>query len=130
MSALQDISQLLEQWLHYTEAETSAIQSAAWPALHEIQEAKSGLQKSVTDALDRWALENHIDTATRARADHPFRCEVNRLISLEARNSQLLSAQFHAKLEEKKSRDEAVLNLRRVRRSYGRMPDVGWHSYS
>ena len=51
MSALQDISKLLGEWLEFTEAETAAIQSSAWLSLREIQKAKSGLQTSITAAL-------------------------------------------------------------------------------
>jgi hypothetical protein len=129
MSALHDISKLLGQWLEFTEAETAAIQSSAWPSLHEIQKAKSGLQTSITAAMGELAREGKSD-AVSGRADHPFRTEVNRLISLEARNSQLLSVKYRAALNEKKSRDHAIRNLRKVRRSYGQKPGAGWHSFS
>jgi hypothetical protein len=124
MSASQDIPKLLGQWLEYTDAETAAIQASAWTSLLEIQKAKSGLQKSITAAM-----EGQRD-AVPARANHPFRAEVNRLISLETRNSQLLSAKYTEALDRKKTSERTISNLRKIRRSYGRKNDAGWNSFS
>jgi hypothetical protein len=129
MSAFQDISKLLGQWLEFTEAETAAIQSSAWPSLREIQKAKSGLQSPITAALGELAKEGK-SGAVSGRTEQPFRAEVNRLISLEARNSQLLSVKIGAAQNEKKSRDRAIRNLRQVRRSYAGNSEAGWHSFS
>jgi hypothetical protein len=125
MGARHDIERLLAQWLEYTRAETGAIESSAWTGLKEIQAAKARLQRPLTDAMGKWTSENPAQAT-----NHPFRNEVNRLIVLEARNSEMLKAQANSMRLQKESQAGAVRNLRKVHGSYGRKPDAGWESYS
>jgi hypothetical protein len=125
MSAQQDIARLLQQWLDFTQAEAGAIESSAWPALKEIQAAKSKLQRPLTDAMGKWTAQSPENSS-----NHPFRAEVNQLIALEARNSERLSAQASRTRLRQESQANAVRNLRNVHRSYGRKPAAGWESYS
>jgi hypothetical protein len=127
MSARQDVDDLLGRWRQLTEAEAGAIQSAAWPDVGSIQSAKTVLQGSLDTALAQWTLENGLGSVP---PDHPFREEVNRLLSLETRNAELLAAQFQRVERERISRAEALRNLHRLRRSYGPKRRNGWESYS
>ena len=96
MSARKDIARLLEQWLQLTRDEATAIQSASWPALRDIQSRKAELQKSLSQAEKNWAAENPGEPK-------PFRAEVGRLISLVARNAELLAAQMRLGTQPEKS---------------------------
>jgi hypothetical protein len=129
MSARQDISGLLERWRRLTEAEGDAIQKAAWPALKEIQAAKAALQADIDAALGKWAGESG-----RAGMTNPigevFRNEVNRLVSLEIRNRELLAAQLQRARREKEALGQSIRTLRKVRRLYVNGQDSGWNSYS
>jgi hypothetical protein len=126
MSARQDITNLLEQWRRLTEAEGEAIRTGAWPSVKELQGAKAGLQRDINAAMEKWKREN----PGAAPWKHPFRREVDRLISLEVRNSELLAQQQQRLQLEKASSDRALLTLRRVQGSYAQKPETGWNSYS
>jgi hypothetical protein len=128
MNAQQDIEKFLGQWLELTEAEAGAIQSSKWGKVREIQTGKAALQRSLTAARERWLAENLGMLAPAA--EHPLRMEVARLVSLENRNADLLTAQMRRAQAEKESRAEALRNLRRLERSYGRRMDKAWETYS
>jgi len=127
MSARKDISKLLEQWLQLTQAEGGAIQAASWAKVKKIQADKSRLQKNLAEAQGDWARENP-DANPQT---NPFRAELARLISLEARNAELLAAQLRRAEADRVSLDHAYRNLRRIQRSYIRkQPPVAWQCYS
>jgi len=126
MSARQDITNLLEQWRRLTEAEGEAIRTGAWPSVKELQAAKAELQQEMNSAMQKWKREN--PGATPAK--HPFRREVDRLISLEMRNSAMLAAQRERVQRERASSDRELLTLRKVQRSYTQKPETGWDCYS
>ena len=127
MSARHEVDKLLGQWFRLTQAEAGAIQSAAWTNVTDIQSAKSVLQKSLAAALEQWTSENGHRILP---VEHPFRTEVSQLVSLEARNAELLSAQVRRAETERHLQTESIQNLRRLRRSYGQKTDKGWESYS
>jgi hypothetical protein len=130
MSARKDMARLLEEWLQLTQAEGAAIQSAAWSAVKEIQARKTELQKSLAEAELNWAAENPGDTSG-VPAPKPFRTEVGRLISLEARNAELLAAQLRRARAQQEALDQAYRNLRKIQRSYARKPlPTAWQCYS
>ena len=125
MSARQDMAVLLEQWLEFTQAEGIAIESAAWSQVREIQARKAALQKSLAEVERSWRRENS------GAVQKPFRAEVGRLISLETRNAELLSAQLRRAEAEQESLNDAALNLHKIQRSYVRQPlPTAWQSYS
>ncbi len=130
MSARKDTARLLDQWRELTQAEGAAIQSATWPAVKEIQARKTELQKSLAEAEQNWAAENPVDAAGVPPAK-PFRTEVGRLISLEARNAELLAAQLRRARARQEDLEQAYRNLRRIQRSYVRKPlPTAWQCYS
>jgi hypothetical protein len=119
MSARQELAGLLEQWLQLTQAEGAAIQAANWVQVREIQSTKARLQPVITDQKAQLSGAN------------PFAAQVGRLLSLEARNSELLAAQLRRVSAEKSSLDQSHQNLRRIHRSY--VPQsgaAGWNCYS
>jgi hypothetical protein len=121
MSARQEMAELLEHWRKLTLAEAGAIQSAAWPALREIQAAKAILQKRVAQVGEK---------TPAGPGRHPFHTELLRLISLETRNSELLAAQLRRAGTERETLNEAARKLRQVHRSYASKPEGVWNCYS
>jgi hypothetical protein len=120
MTARQDIEKYLGQWLELTQEEAGAIQLSKWKQLREIQSAKESLKSSLSAARERMLTEigSWIGTAIE-----PLRAEVGRLASLEGRNAALLTAKMKKARVEQEKRVEAQRNLRRLRRSYGSVPD-------
>jgi len=129
MNARQEMAKLIEDWRQLTHAEGAAIQSAAWTSVKEIQARKTDLQESLAAAELKWAAENPgtPDTSTAK----PFGAEVARLISLEARNAELLGAQMQRARAQQETLDQAWRNLRKIQRSYVRKPaPTAWQCYS
>jgi hypothetical protein len=127
MNAREDIAHLLEEWRTLTQAEGVAIRSAEWPKVQEIQSRKVELQKSLNAAEANWAAENP-EAKTAAK---PFRAEVGRLISLEARNAELLAAQLRRARMDQEKLEQAGRNLRKIKSSYTRrMSLTAWQCYS
>jgi hypothetical protein len=127
MSARHEVNHLLGQWLELTRAEAGAIQAAAWPNVGAIQSSKAALRESLTRALDRWNLENGRATIP---PNHPFRAQVNRLLSLETRNAEIVAAQMRRVQHEQQRNAEDLRNLLRLQRSYGRPSGKNWETFS
>jgi hypothetical protein len=125
MSARQDITVLLEQWLQLTRAEGVAIEAADWAKVREIQAGKAALHKSLAEVKRRWVRENS------GESQKSFHAEVGRLISLETRNAERLNLQLRRARAEQDSLNDAVRNLHKIQRSYVRPPSpTAWQSYS
>jgi hypothetical protein len=129
MRAKQDIEKYLGQWFELTQAEAGAIQSAEWAEVREIQSAKAALQKSLSAARERLMTEEGVDSLMPKSTD-PLRVELGRLASLESRNEELVATQMRQARVEMEKRAEALRNLRRLQRSYGRRLDAAWQSFS
>jgi hypothetical protein len=127
MSAKQDISKLLDEWMRLTLAEGSSIQTAAWDKMKDIQAEKARLQKLLDKARHHWELEQK----NPHHADFPFRTQVSKLLSLEERNQSWLCAQMKRAAEQKQSLNEAFRNLQKIQRSYARKRQViAWQCLS
>lgn len=125
------IAKLLEQWFQLTQDEAVAIQSAAWPTLREIQAAKSLLQTRLGSAREKWESENSAHThAASVPGKHPFHAELGRLLSMETRNAELLTAQMRRARAERESLNEAARNLRKVQHHYVLKPKEVLNCYS
>lgn len=107
MSARQELAGLLEQWHQLSQDEGAAIEAANWAKVAEIQAAKARLQPAIT-------RQKTLFTG----ANNPFTMQLGRLLSLEARNSELLATQLRRAVTEKAGLDQAQQNLRRLRHSY------------
>jgi len=127
MSARQEVNELLRRWFELTQEEAGAIQSAAWSNVRQIQSAKGALQPTLTAAVEKWTLENGRGALS---GNHPFRAEVNRLLSLESRNAALLAEQVRRAKLEKAQRAEGLRNLRLLRGSYASKLNSHWQSFS
>lgn len=128
MSAQQDIEKHLAEWFELTQAEAGAIQSSKWMRVREIQSGKAALQQLLSAARNRWLAENM--GVPSPAAERPLRAEVARLVSLETRNAELVTAQMRRALAEREARAEALRNLKRLERSYGRRSGKAWETYS
>jgi hypothetical protein len=131
MNPRREPAGLLAQWLQFTQGEAKAIHSGAWSSVREIQAAKSKLREPIAELRDQWEGENSGESLP-ASGREDFRREVARLISLETRNGELLAARFQRARRERESLDQALLNLRNIRRSYSRnrKPATVWTTYS
>jgi hypothetical protein len=77
----------------------------------------------------KWVAEN--PPVAGNLAPKPFRAEIGRLISLEARNAELLAAQMRRARAQQETVDNAWRNLRKIQRSYVRKPaPTAWQCYS
>ena len=118
MSAHKDIPALLEQWRQLSQAEASAIQSAAWPRVNQIQAEKNALRRDIAVVMPG------------ASEAQPFRAQIAQLISLEARNAELLAAQLRRAQASQQMIDQTGQNLRKIKRSYIRRNYSEWQCYS
>ena len=118
MSKAVELSKHLADWLQLTEAETEAIQACQWRRLAEIQARKARLQSSLSPE-------------TRAQAgSRQFSDQIGRLVSLEARNLELLAIQQRKARQKYEDMERANRNVHRLQLSYSRPPTSGWSSYS
>ncbi|HEX3799032.1 MAG TPA: hypothetical protein VH413_10055 [Verrucomicrobiae bacterium] len=125
MTAPENIASLLEEWRALSQDEAVAIRSAKWTSVREIQARKTELQKTLAAADANWSAQNP------AAAAKPFRKEVGHLISLEARNAELLAAQMRRARLEQQTFEQAGRNLRKIQRSYTRRAAfAAWQCYS
>jgi hypothetical protein len=125
MNTRDDLSRLLEEWLRLTRAEETAIRSAAWSGLREIQAQKAELQKSIA------ARGSHLRRANSGKVVESFRAKAARLISLETRNAALLAAQLGRARSQQESLAHAERNLNKIQSSYARPRSrAAWQSYS
>jgi hypothetical protein len=125
-----DIKVFVARWRELTQAEGVAISAAAWASVAEIQAMKAKLQPELTEAikfLEQEALRN----PSAAQEKDSLRAEVKRLISLEGRNQDLVTAQRKRFDSERLALDQARGNLRKVRQSYaGKCEAAAWQQYS
>jgi hypothetical protein len=125
MDPRQRIAAILKQWLEKTHAEAHAIQSGDWPALRNIQAAKTELRLPLGHAVEQWRTQNPAEAAA-----NPFRSEVSQLLALETQNGDILAARKHRAQEKKRLLEQALFNLRRVRSSYAKPGRTILNSYS
>jgi hypothetical protein len=117
MAARQEMAELLDQWLQLTRAETGAIENGTWPSLRGTQAAKVSLQKRLSEAREKWRVENPGKLVT-GPVKHPFYAVIGRLLSLETRNAALLAGKLRQAHARRESLKEAAGNLRKVQQSY------------
>jgi hypothetical protein len=130
MNTPNEMAGILEQWTRLTQAEGTAIQAAAWPALKQIQSQKAGLRKAFSQAAAKFSQEEAA-AGPGGPASKPFRVEVSRLLALVARNGAVLAAQLSRARSRQELLDQANRNLRRIQSSYVRpQRAAAWHSYS
>ncbi|MGO8696728.1 MAG: hypothetical protein ACLQVY_03285 [Limisphaerales bacterium] len=125
MNPRQQIAAILKQWLEMTLEESQAIQNGNIIGLREIQKSKAGLREPLGQAVTLWRKESPEEAETQ-----PFREEVEHLLALETRHSELLAARQRNAHEKKALLEQALFNLRRVRSSYAQGSELILNRYS
>ena len=121
MNSVRELAALYEQWRSLTEAESEALEAAAWAQVEQYQAAKSQLQPRITEVTQR------LDASVLERE---FRPVVEELMRLERRNDALLQRQRHAAERQRQELDRTSRNLRQIHKSYVPPVRTHWHSYS
>jgi len=117
VKAQREISGLLESWRELSQAEGAAIRSASWGTVKELQAAKMELRTSLNEALKLLERET-ANNPSAAREKELIRAEAKKLISLEARNQDLLAEQRRRAATAKAELEKSRVNLKKVRQSY------------
>lgn len=130
MQTTDDLMSILAEWRRLTEREAQAILKDDWKSVSEQQRGKLQLREAINRARD-WA---GADQATSGRAggggEDQLQAAVAELVALETRNRDVLSVKRERCQVELERVNEAVRNLRGVRRTYGGSHSHRWHSYS
>jgi len=130
MDTAVDLMSVLAEWRRLTEREAQAILSDDWKKIAEQQQRKAQLREAITRAHELADAA----PATRERAggarESALHAAVTELVALETRNREVLSAKRLGLQAELERVNEAVRNLRGVRRTYGGAHSHRWHSYS
>ncbi len=121
MSALQELSDLFQQWQLLTEEEGGAIAAGSWSQVENYQSAKARLQPRITEVSRR------LDAGT---FEHHFRSVINDLMEMERRNDGLLQEKRRVAKEQEHSLDRTQRNLRQIQKSYIPPSRTHWQSYS
>ena len=119
---------LLTEWRRLTERETHAILAGDWKGVSDQQSRKQQLMQEIAQ------LKASARTADSARASglegRSLDSLVAELMTLEARNRDLLSTQHQNAQVELHRLNRTARNLQGVRRAYGRNGVHQWQSYS
>ena len=120
MNSTSDLTGVLAEWHRLTKLEAQAILNDDWPEVAAQQQRKEQLQEAITCA------RKPVGAAT----DDKLKALVTELIALETRNRDAITAKQQSRQAESECVNEAVRNLRSVRRTYGEVHSPRWHSYS
>ncbi len=110
MKARHEITEILKQWLHLTHNESHALQVGRWAELGKIQKAKDLLQRPLTEALERWRIEDPQEAAWSL-----IHHEVCRLRDLEGQHSELLAVRKREVREKILLLEQALFDVCRLR---------------
>jgi hypothetical protein len=127
MSAQEEMTRLLQQWLQMTRAESEAIQAAAWPRLQAIQSDKARLRQPLGEAMKQWKAREPSPSGGPP-SDPSFRAAIGRLIALEERNARLVAARQEQTRAQRLHLERAARNLLRVKQCYAPAAPVAWSS--
>lgn len=130
MSAKKNLVEAYGSWEKITHTEGAAIEQEDWAKVTECQQTKLGLQRKIihlTEAAQAECIESGQDQKTLERE---MRRIINKLISLESRNAELLAGRKQAAEVRRLELDQSAQNLRRVQKSYSPPANAIWNSYS
>jgi hypothetical protein len=130
MQTTDDLMSVLAEWRRLTEREAQAILKDDWKSVSEQQRRKVQLREAISRARD-WSGAAQV-TSGRASGggEDKLQAAVAELVALETRNRDVLSVKRERCQVELERVNEAVRNLRGVRRTYGGSHSHRWHSYS
>lgn len=124
MNMREEIAGLLGKWSSLTEAERQAIEQADWKSLAGVQADKKFLQEGLSRLLEQDGNSPGQDLKSG------FRLEVQKLISMEMHNADLLSTAMKEASGSREVLERTSRNLRRVQSSYSQKREGVWNSYS
>ncbi len=121
MSAIQELSELFQQWRRLTEEEGGAIAAGSWSQVEQYQSAKARLQPRISEISQRLDSQAH---------DRHFRSVVDELMQLERQNAELIQQKRSVAEEQEHTLDRSQRNLRQIHKSYIPPARTHWQSYS
>ena len=130
MDPATDLMSILAEWRRLTEREAQAILSDDWKNVAEQQRLKAQLREPITRARELAGAARTTGEKSGGGAEDKLNGVVTELVALEARNREVLDAKRLGWQAELERVNEAVRNLRGVRRTYGGVHSHRWHSYS
>ena len=130
MSRCPDLLSLFDRWRQLTELEGEGIRRADWNKVAACQEAKELLQRQISEVETRLRQQTGLTESDRAALDRLVRERGERLLALELRNREWLSAQKEATRLERAELEKSSRNLHQVQKAYGVGSVPLWHSYS
>jgi hypothetical protein len=130
MHATDDLMSVLAEWRRVTEREAQAILNDDWKSVSEQQGRKVQLREAICRARDWAGAAQATSGRVGGGGEDKLQAAVAELVALEARNRDVLSVKRERCQVELERVNEAVRNLRGVRRSYGGSHSHRWSSYS
>jgi len=121
---------ILAEWRRLTEREAQAILSDDWKSVAEQQQRKARLREELTRVRELAGTAPTTGEPDDGGDEDELKAVATELVALETRNREVLSAKRQARQAELQRVNEAVRNLRGVRRAYGSIHSHRWYSYS
>jgi len=125
MTTSQHLLETLRQWEQWSRLEGQAIEHDDWPRVNACQQAKAVLREQIATLRAVAA-----SPGSPAGLPQTVRDALARLISMERENADRLATRRSAAECSVVELDDAILNLRKVQRSYARPALASWISYS
>jgi len=130
MDTAADLMSILAEWRRLTEREAQAILNDDWKNVAEQQRRKAQLREPITRARELARGTQATNERAGGGGEDKLKVVVTELVALETRNRDVLNAKRQGWQAELDRVNEAVRNLRGVRRTYGGIQSHRWHSYS
>jgi len=126
----RELEHLFTEWAHVTESEGRAISGRDWEEVQQQQRQKEELMSRMVRCMEAWQSIWKSTGETRADYDRRFGPTVEKLITLERNNAQLLAHLRDQVRQELAECDRTAENLRVLNRVYGSASGSHWSSYS
>ena len=126
----EELLELYRRWREWTEAEGEAIRTWNWPRVERIQADKEELVQTIITTAERLRAECLQVGSGSLQLEEELRGVVNELVTLEARNQEQLAAQRQQASAQATELNNAVHQLRQIKRAYAAGSEARWQSYS
>jgi hypothetical protein len=127
--ALLDLLHLLEEWKAITAAEHQAILIDDWPELEALQARKTLFQDLISKAEEN-VFTDQLRPETKLQIKAQLRAFAEQLLSLEAKNREILAEKLAVVDNALKEMDKKTRSLRHVHKAYGAADRSFWQAYS
>jgi hypothetical protein len=118
MNADQQLKQACDEWRRLAEAEGEAIQRCNWSLLAACQKSLQNLQQRITQFSKAARADWKKLGAARVAKEKELRAAIRELMSLEHRNSTLLTAVRHGTHQRLEQLHHASRKLSRIQHSH------------